>query len=370
MPTLVFYISSHGFGHATRQIEVINTLLETRPDLRVIVRTAAPTWLFERSVRHPVLVQPVETDTGVVQLDALTVDVAASFERAWEFHRELPRRADEEAAFLRALKPALVVSDIPPLAFAAADRAEVPAAALANFTWDWIYKEYEEYLDGRPELVPLLGKAYSTAKVAWRLPLAGGFETFKHVVDLPLIARCSTRDPRQTRRTLRLPEAGPLVLVAFGRYGLGAVQWTKLSCPSDCVIVHTAASGIDARAAQPSVAFIAEENMSAKGIRYEDLIAAVDVVVTKPGYGMIAECAANGTAILYTARGRFAEYDVLVAEMPRLVRCAFIEQTDLLGGRWNRPLEQLLAAPKPPRPDISGAEVVAGQILALIEGRK
>lgn len=370
MPTVVFYISGHGFGHATRQIEVINTLLETRPDLRILVRTAAPPWLFERSVRQPVLVRPVETDTGVVQLDALTVDAAASIERAWEFHSELPRRADEEATSLRLLKPALVVSDIPPLAFAAAYRAEVPAAALANFTWDWIYKEYEEYLDGHPELVPLLGKAYSTAKVAWRLPLAAGFETFEDIIDVPLIARRSTRDPRLTRRTLRLPEGVPLVLVAFGRYGVGDVEWTKLSCPSDCVIVHTAASGIDAHAAQPSVAFIADEAMRAKGIRYEDLIAAVDVVVTKPGYGMIAECAANGTAILYTSRGRFAEYDVLVAEMPRLVGCGFIEQTDLFAGRWKQPLEQLLAAPKPPRPDVSGAEVVAGQILELIERQR
>ena len=45
---------------------------------------------------------------------------------------------------------------------------------------------------------------------------------------------------------------------------------------------------------------------------------AADVVVTKPGYGIIAECLANDTAIVYTSRGEFAEYDVLVdgAEAP------------------------------------------------------
>ena len=30
---------------------------------------------------------------------------------------------------------------------------------------------------------------------------------------------------------------------------------------------------------------------------------AADVVVTKPGYGIISECIANDTAILYTSRG-------------------------------------------------------------------
>ena len=38
-----------------------------------------------------------------------------------------------------------------------------------------------------------------------------------------------------------------------------------------------------------------------------------DVVVTKPGYGIISECLANDTALLYTDRGHFIEYDVLVA---------------------------------------------------------
>ena len=56
---------------------------------------------------------------------------------------------------------------------------------------------------------------------------------------------------------------------------------------------------------------------AASGYRYEDLVRAADVVVTKPGYGIIAECLANDTALLYTDRGRFIEYDVLVAAMRR-----------------------------------------------------
>jgi hypothetical protein len=57
--------------------------------------------------------------------------------------------------------------------------------------------------------------------------------------------------------------------------------------------------------------------MYGQRIRYEDLVGAVDIVASKPGYGIISECAANGTALLYTDRGRFCEYEVLVREMPR-----------------------------------------------------
>ncbi len=69
---LVFYISGHGLGHASRAVELIDALTARRPDLRVIVRTSAHPWPLER-VRGPgIEVQPFETDTGVVQIDSLT----------------------------------------------------------------------------------------------------------------------------------------------------------------------------------------------------------------------------------------------------------------------------------------------------------
>ena len=79
------------------------------------------------------------------------------------------------------------------------------------------------------------------------------------------------------------------------------------------------------------------------GLKYEDLVAAADVVVSKPGYGIVSECVANGTALLYTSRGRFAEYDVMVAEMPRMLRCRHISREDLLAGEWRDDVEALLA---------------------------
>jgi L-arabinokinase len=109
---------------------------------------------------------------------------------------------------------------------------------------------------------------------------------------------------------------------------------------------------------------IDESAMSAHGIRYEDLVRAVDVVVSKPGYGIISECLANDTALLYTSRGHFLEYDVLVAAMPRFLRAAFIDQRELLSGHWQAHLDALLAQPAPPeRPATNGADIAAGLII-------
>ena len=80
---------------------------------------------------------------------------------------------------------------------------------------------------------------------------------------------------------------------------------------------------------------IDETAMYDRGYRYEDLVRAVDVVVTKPGYGIISECIANDTALLYTSRGDFREYQVLVDAMPKFLRCAFIDHADLFAGDGN-----------------------------------
>jgi UDP-N-acetylglucosamine:LPS N-acetylglucosamine transferase len=104
------------------------------------------------------------------------------------------------------------------------------------------------------------------------------------------------------------------------------------------------------------------------GVRYEDLVAAADVVVTKPGYGIISECIANDTAILYTSRGHFPEYDVLVEEMPKYLRSAFISQDDLLSGKWDPHLDKLRAQPKQKKkPETDGADVAADILLKALD---
>jgi len=104
------------------------------------------------------------------------------------------------------------------------------------------------------------------------------------------------------------------------------------------------------------------------GLRYEDLVAAADVVVSKPGYGIVSECAANRTALLYTSRGNFIEYDVLVDGMPGLLRSKFISPDDLRAGRWSGAIEDLLAQPDHlERPRIDGAAVAARTIVDTLE---
>ena len=368
VPTVFFYISGHGFGHASRQIEIVNALgLCPRPP-RIAIRTSASRWLFERTLRVPVSFQTAECDTGAVQLDSLTLDAAATIELAARFHGSMHERAEREAGILTAGGAALVVSDAPPLACAAATRAGVPSVVVSNFTWDWIYEEYEEHLSGAPDLLPAIRDAYRGASAAWRLPMHGGFEPFGTVVDMPFVARHAGHARDDVRSALELPGGMPLALFSFGGYGLDAFDPSLLDCLDLCHVAITDRDLPRGATVPPGVHVLAEDALYQAGFRYEDLVAAVDLVITKPGYGIIAECIANRTAVLYTSRGRFAEYDVLVREMPRYLQCGYIEPADLLSGRWRLPIAEVFASPAPPeRPQTNGAEVIAERILQILE---
>ena len=248
----------------------------------------------------------------------------------------------------------------------------MPGIAIGNFSWDWIYEGSRVFMRDAAALMPRLRQAYAKATLALELPFAGGFDVFPRVRRIPLVARRPTRDRRSTRaRTSGCRSDRPVALLSFGGYGLPA-RWTSaaLDCLDDWTIVTTD------RSRRPTPRAIRTSSCSPKsafrgtGFRYEDLVAAVDVVVTKPGYGIIAECIAAGTAMLYTSRGEFREYDLLVRELPAL-RAEPVHQP----GRSVREdagatrSTELMAQPAPPmRMATDGADVVARLLRGLVDG--
>jgi L-arabinokinase len=369
---IVFYVSGHGYGHASRVIEIINAILARRPETRVGVRTSAPRWLFDLTVKGRVAFSHLETDSGVVQIDSLTLDEADSIRRAAAFHADLVSRAAAETRFLREINAGIIVGDIPPLAFAVGHAAGIPSIAIGNFTWDWIYADYPR-VRLAPSLLPAIRGAYAKASMALRLPMHGGFDAIANVKDIPLVARHASKSREDVIKALKLPPDRPIVLVSFGGYGLPSLDGDVVGRFRKYTVVTTSTAPVGRGrrdVAERKGAFISlpEEAVYDAGIRYEDLVAAAEAVVTKPGYGIVSECIANDTAMLYTSRGHFPEYDVIVKEMQPYVRSAFIDQNDLFAGKWEGHLDRLLAQPRPKKkPETNGADVAAEILLKALD---
>ncbi|MDR1989670.1 MAG: hypothetical protein LBQ09_05505 [Acidobacteriaceae bacterium] len=364
--TLVFYISGHGFGHATRSFEVIRALQQLDARVRIVLRCAVPEAFVRHSLGDSVTLMPVETDVGLVQVDSLELNASASANAANTFYAAFDQRIERELRLLSDERASLVIGDVPPLAFAAAARAGIPSVAIANFTWDWIYRAYPEFARIAPHTVDTIGQAYAETTLALRLPFAGGFDTMRAVRDIPLIARQSRYSREQARALLRLDPRRPIVLASFGGHGL-SLPYEQIASTSRFTLLTT---DYEAHAightTTPNLVVVPGTTLDEGIIRYEDLVAAADIVVTKPGYGIVSECIANNTALLYTSRGPFPEYDVMTEQMSRFLKTRFLDQARLRAGDWNASIADLLAQPAPPDTmPAHGAFVAASSVLAL-----
>ena len=110
-----------------------------------------------------------------------------------------------------------------------------------------------------------------------------------------------------------------------------------------------------------------EDRLSALSIRYEDVVAAADVVISKPGYGIVTDVIAGGTRLVYTDRGDFPEYPILVREMEPWVAAVYLPSAQVREGRVREAVHQALALSIPPPPDLGGADRAAERILQRLQ---
>jgi L-arabinokinase len=149
-----------------------------------------------------------------------------------------------------------------------------------------------------------------------------------------------------------------VVLLSFGGFEIQGIDFGRVERLEDYQFLIT----------QPLPRPIRNVRVAAlDGLRYEDVVAQADAVITKPGYGIVSECLANRVPVLYTGRGRFAEYECLVEGLERFGVCRFIGNDDLLAGNWREGLEALLAQPRHwPELPADGAQTAAGMLRDLL----
>lgn len=357
---IAVYVSGHGFGHATRTGEVLGWLRVADPGLPIAVSSSAPEAHFRSAISGPFQFRTLECDVGLVQPDALTIDLPNSYLRCRKFDEAFPSLVASEARWLREAGAGVVLGDIPPLASAAAHEAGVESVSLGNFSWDWIYRYLGQKESGLLRSADLAAAAYAKTDLLLELPFAGDFQVFPRRQKIPLIARRPQVGREETRTRLGIG-SGSLALWSFGGMGLPGFRRERLPRTDAIRFVEVAD-----RASTDSMMAIAPSRLRQLSLSYVDLVGACDAVVTKPGYGIVSDAIGAGTRILYTDRGDFPEYPILVREMGTLLPCQYVAQGDLLAGRILEALRALMAQPMPPPPDVSGAEVAAKTIRGLL----
>lgn len=354
--SIAYYISSHGFGHAARQSAIIRRLAEQ--GTKIYVRSAAPAKFFD----FPnVYYHQQAYDVGLIQPDALHVDVEASFAAYQIIIDDKTAIIAQEVAFIQQNDIKLIVGDMPPLAFEIAAETHIPSVAITHFTWDWVYDHYSAGYPQAKGIIEGIRQMYGKATLALQLPFAHQFDMFPTVEQIPLLANTPTRSRDEICAELAIPPEHKIGLLSMGGMnwqggGIDQLEkfndWTFLVTPSIW----------EASNQQPNIRLIPTDFPN-----YHDLIAAADVVVGKAGGSTVAECIAHHTAYIYTTRADYRENELLDAALREHANSQFIPKDEFEGGAWLEWLNPVVARSYAwENIPYNGAEVAAQRLLQFI----
>lgn len=358
--TILYYISGHGFGHARRSAAVIAALIERNPGLHVEVRTSAPAAILSDLLGERVTYRPAALDPGAVEDDALSVNPHRTADRVREVLEQAGRLIEAELANVpEDLR--LVVADATFLAGEMAERLGVPCLAVTNFTWDWIYEPWlMDEVDG-PAMLARIRESYGKMTGLLHMPFGGHAQQFPKVIELPLVINRPRMGRQAVRERLGLREDGrPLVLVGQR----GGIDPDVLS---------------RAVAQSPHVRFITTHDLPPRApanlwrvtldnqVRFAELLPACDVIISKLGYGTVADSIAGGVGMLWPARVGFREDPLMSQQAAPFMREQQIPLDRFRSGDWRPDLDALLAKPAPPQRMNTDGDFVAAEWIARWE---
>jgi UDP:flavonoid glycosyltransferase YjiC (YdhE family) len=323
-PRICFYVSDFGYGHATRDIALIRGLQETL-HAEVVVRTGLPAEFMARSLPGVEVLQG-QNDPGVV-MDGAAVDGTRTLATVEQWLASWDGYIAGEKAFLRDRRIDLVLSDIAPQPFLAAEELGIPSLGISNFTWHLIYT----HLFGKTDVTDRIAGAYRAAEGAFLLPLHEPMAVFRDRREVGLVARTVTRDRAEIRRRCGLSDGEPLVYLGGGRSLDPAVFGGLRTALAGCTLLVPSWTEIPGTVRIPP-----------GETETQDWIAACDLVVSKPGYSTISEAVQARVPMALFRREGFAEDDYLIRGVENMGVGKEVPAAAVLDGSWAEDLEGLM----------------------------
>ena len=322
MTHLVVAITAHGFGHAAQVAPVLDELWRRDRALRLTLLTELPEPFLRARIEAPFSYCAHAMDFGLCMKSVFEIDREASLERYRGMHSDWSATVDRAARFLAGLAPDCVLADVPYLALAAARRLGVPGVALCSLNWADIVEHYFEAVPEAERWLVQMRDAYRGAELFIRPEPAMPMAWLDNAAAVGAIGRRGRTLRDRLARMPRLAHARHLLLAAPG-----GIE-TRLPIESWTVAPDTVWLVPDSWASR-------HPNLVATGslpLPFIDILASVDGVLGKCGYGTVVECVINGTPLAYLPRPDWPEEAGLVDWLRGHDAGAAIDGATLAGG--------------------------------------
>lgn len=288
---IAWYISSHGFGHMTRCLSLIESILKNSEYKVYIVchkkqNDFARIYLSKFVDR--IIYKDMVTDIGFVnKKNSLEVDTVVLNEKLDVFASNLDDVVKAECEFLRTIDVKCVVSDISVIGCIVGKKLGLSNVFISNFSW---VEQYEHIgLDDR--IISKFREAYSYVDkfIKYDLCLPIGSINTDNVDDVGFVCR----DIDKYRVMDIKKKYGDCIFITCGKSASldsinvsnfkGTIFTTSgidIICGDDCDVVNLPIDVLDT----------------------QNYIAASDVVIAKSGWGTIAECILGHSGLVLIER--------------------------------------------------------------------
>lgn len=358
---LVADISSHGYGHLAQTAPVLNRIAADLPGLRITVRTALPQRVVDLRLRCRHVLEVRDMDVGMPMRDATRVDLDGARVAYDALHADWPARVAREARALEALRPDLLLANVPYLSLAAASLVGVPALAMCSLNWLDLYREL--CAPGHRPSARILADmemAYGAARAFLApepsMPMPALEAALGRVSPVGPVADPGLRRRGELAGRLGIGEEYPLVLVSMGGIGyhLDCSGWPVsrelfFLVPDAVPATRRDMAGIDTL-----------------GFPFPDLLASADALITKPGYGSFVEAACGGLAVAFVRRENWPEEGALLGWLRDHARWMDVGEDSLRRGDFYSNLRRCMESPSPSQVSPEGVAQAAALLADLL----
>jgi len=355
---IAYFISPHGFGHAARSAAIMESLNNLNKNIEFEIFTSVPSWFFTNSGINNFNYHELLTDIGLVQKSALKEDLDETIVKLSEFIPFNDSIINNVSNKLLDLDCKLILCDISPLGLEVAAFADIRSVLIENFTWDWVYAQYNKTDAKLNKHITYLNNIYEKAKYHIKTqPIC--FESSSDLLTNP-VSRKPIKNKINLRNELEIPKNHKVIMITMGgipsQYGF----FDKLELYEDITFIIPGSSDI----AQKRHNLILLPHRS--DFFHPDLINASDAVIGKVGYSTLAEVYNSGVPFGYILRPQFPESDSLYEFISKEMKGIEISEDEFNNGEWVNKINKLLSLPKINHTEQNGVYQAAEFINSLI----
>lgn len=354
---IAFFISPHGFGHAARAAGVMEALSAIGSSIHFDIFTSVPDWFFAKCNSFAFTYHRLLTDIGLIQKTPFQVDLAATVQ---QLKALLPFDAPQIAGLAQKLRQwncELVVCDIAPMGIRIAQKANLPSVLIENFTWDWLYRGYnDKELNAFNRYLQAI-----FADATYHIQTQPACELGATNLTAAPVSRKIKTTSGGIRRKLGLPKNAKVVMITAGGAPKNYGFIDKLRLETDIQFVLPGAA--DTEVIGGNLVLLPENS----AYSHPDLINAVDAVVGKVGYSTIAEIYQAGVPFGYVARPENREMKPLIDFVKSQMHGMSVNESDFQDGTFTECLATLLQMPRLCDKRPNGADQIASFIASLLE---